>query len=343
MLLMNARPLKAREQGMSFDGITNPTTGKTHFAQVLPEKDRIYALEALSIKATARRYIVKAPLTVAEDGLFLPNTITELSSFLGKVAATMPKGTKNRLQYFERFFFDEEGIEKTGRCLLPRIVVIPEFDRYKVHREFWDKFLFVMAERKEDIYPAITKRMETSVESILENARLNARFIANIRKTKTLAVYEEILDNAFRDSGLELHAFVSMAPSAVHALMLRTYMYLFLAKPNLNPDFVVEAIHGLERTAPHNYHPENEKFCFKTKEKDKKDGFSQLLYEAALTAMEITSRPKNGIKTFRDCQKEVEMVQFTEDIALLVRHFNAFAEELMSEGGATAAARKQAN
>jgi len=343
MRLIDSRPLKAREQGASFDGLTNPTTGKTHFASMMPEKDLTCALEVLAIKATARRYIVKAPMTVAEDGLFLPNTTTELSSFLGKVAATLPKGAKTRLEYFEKFFFDEQGIEKTGRCLLPRIIVITEFDRYKVQKEFWDKFLFVMAERKEDIYPAIAKRMETGAESILENALLNARFIANERKAKTLNVFDEILDNALRDSGLELHAFVSMAPSAVHALMLRTYMYLFLAKPNLNPDFVVEAIHGLERTAHHNYHPENERFSFKTREKDKKDGFSQLLYEAALTAMEIMSRSKNGMKTFSNCQKEVEMVQITEDIALLVRHFNAFAEELMSEGGATAEAQKTAN
>jgi len=332
MRLIDPRPLKAREQGASFDGFTNPTTGNKHFASMIADKDRTYALEALALKATSRRYVIKAPLIGADEGSFLPNTPYDVSFFLKKIAANLPQGADNRTKYFERFFFDEDGSERTGRALLPRVVVLPEADRYKIQKEFWGMFLFVMADKKEDVYPAIAKKMDTSVESILETARLNARFIAKERKTKTLQVYEEILKNAFSDSGLELHPLISMAPSELQKLMLRTYMYLLLAKPKLNPDFMIEAINGLACSAPDNFHPPNDTQRFKTKEADGIDGFSQLLYEAALTTMDVTTKSTNGMKGFRQCQKEVEMIQFMEDVALLIRHFGVFASELMSEG-----------
>ncbi|OGZ68798.1 MAG: hypothetical protein A3D44_02265 [Candidatus Staskawiczbacteria bacterium RIFCSPHIGHO2_02_FULL_42_22] len=317
-----------RLEGRVFSGFAHPATGKIHRLRILTGDQRSTVLSRLAMDyislfglfATGAMKFPKPGEPVPpldEIGLDL-NPPDELRAKLQAAANYLPD-SQLRVDYGIKL----SQVAKDNQPV-PRVILLSEGDQKNVPPEFYDTFCYWFlstASPKE-----LANRMETRFDAILNLVAWEARNAANSGPSTSRQIYEEILDQAIADAEVTLEPLLSHAPSKVHALTLKTVVYMLLARERLAPDGFFNTVNSNVHIAPLDYFTDRENWTWRTD----RDGFWQLLAEGLLINTELLwqRRPKDNLD---NAQILVDVLQFLEDIVIFLPRSKGVFDRLLSE------------
>ncbi|MCB0323203.1 MAG: hypothetical protein KDD69_06495 [Bdellovibrionales bacterium] len=313
-----------RTKGRIFDGFTDPVNNRNHRLRKISSEERMATLTQLAMQYTGHYGVwanggfadpsilqSETPPRI-EDMRLAPNGLAELRVKLDSLLEYAPECTTSRIRYFQ------EIRRRRRQAPVPRVILLSDGDQQNIPPEYYDKFVYWFLENPDP--SNLGRHMANSFDANLILLAWEARHAAQqSRKKSARQVFEEIIDQALEDADLTLEPLLSRAPEPVHALMLKTVVYMFLAREGLSPDGMLSTVNSNVRIAPCDYFTDES--CTTFRSEPTCDGFTQLIAEGLLIPLENMwrSRPADN---FNQMQSLLSVVQYVEDIVLVLPSFD---------------------
>jgi hypothetical protein len=317
-MLFNESPSnEGRRSGLVYNGFAHPITGKVHRLRKVTGAERTnnlfhIAMQYLGIYglwATGGMKLLPAGDTTPSlsDIPLLPNDSAELRIKLSTAAAMVTKPECRVNHPFE--------IQKqiSSSRYYPRVVLLSEGDQANIPEEYFDLFCFWLLSSASP--EALTAAFENSFDAILNLTAMEARRSAKESggTVTSRQVYEQILDQAFKDAELTLEPFVSRAPSPDHALAFKTVIYVILAREGLIADDILDVMESNTSVSPLDYFTAPDCKTFLTGAT--RDGYAQLIVEGLAIIIGQLWQNRQS-KDFKAVQSRLDAIHFLEDIVI---------------------------